>query len=175
MNGKVLDGAMRQDHDSASASHEDNILSGIGAVAARTGVSERTLRYYEEVGLLHPAAHRPGGSRRYCETDVKRVQRIRELQDLMGFNLEEIRDVISAEDRLESLRGRYRESGDQVDQRHVLEEAITTLEDVRAQVGAKLGRLEVFLAELDARVQRHQERLRADEPDEERLGDGAPG
>ncbi len=64
----------------------DDLLK-IGTVATRLGISERTLRYYEEVGLLAPHLRRPGGCRRYGTADVERVQRIRELQSLMGFNL----------------------------------------------------------------------------------------
>ena len=127
-------------------------LRGIGAVAAATGVSERTLRYYEELGLLRPSAHRAGGSRLYADADVERVRRIRELQDLMGFDLEEIGTILAAEDRLEVLRGRYRSGS--ANPLAVVEEAITTLESLRAQVGAKLERLEEFRSGLDARLER---------------------
>ncbi len=134
---------------------------GIGEVASRAEVSERTLRYYEEVGLLVPAAHRPGHNRRYCDADVRRVLRIRELQSLMGFNLEEIRRVVSAEDRLDALRTRYRGGADEAEQRALLEEAEEVLEGVRGEVTAKLEALSAFLAELDERIERHRRRLRA--------------
>lgn len=143
----------------AEEAEEAEGLSGIGDVASRTGVSERTLRYYEEVGLLRPAAHEPGHRRRYCEDDVERVVRIRELQSLMGFNLDEIRDVVSAEDRLETLRSRYRGSGDEADQRRALEEASGVLEDLHGQVRAKLARMQEFFDALDARLARSRRRL----------------
>lgn len=132
-------------------------LLKIGTVAARLGISERTLRYYEEVGLLRPSVHHPGASRRYCAADVERVQRIRELQGLMGFNLDEIRRIVAAEDRLRSLRERFHNSADD-DQQHVLEEAGEVLMDLRAQVEAKIGALTGFLEQLDARIRRHQDR-----------------
>lgn len=132
-------------------------LVAIGQVASATGTSARTLRYYEEVGLLHPAGHRPGGRRLYRAADVDRVRRIRELQDLMGFNLDEIRTIMSAEDRLEVLRGRYRSgSGDRT---RVVKEAIAVLEGLQAQVDAKQVRLGDFRAQLDARVDRLRPRL----------------
>jgi DNA-binding transcriptional MerR regulator len=65
----------------------------IGEAAARAAVSVRTLRYYEELGLLTPSAHSPGGARRYAEEDVARLARIRELKDLLGFDLDEVRTV----------------------------------------------------------------------------------
>ena len=47
----------------------------------------------------------PGGSRRYAETDLERVLHIRELQAMLGFNLEEIHEIVGAEDRLAELDG----------------------------------------------------------------------
>lgn len=134
-------------------------LVNIGVVAARIGVSERTLRYYEEIGLLHPAAHFPGSSRRYCEADVARVRHIRDLQTLMGFNLEEIRAVVSAEDQLDVLRDRYRSTLSSTDRRQMLQEGLGIIEGLQAQVTAKLDRLEAFRVELVAKISRHRETL----------------
>ena len=59
----------------------------IGEVAKQAGVSPRTLRYYQELGMLDPAGRSPGGSRRYSSRDVARLTRILELRDVMGFDL----------------------------------------------------------------------------------------
>ncbi|MHB1552367.1 MAG: MerR family transcriptional regulator [Acidimicrobiales bacterium] len=134
-------------------------LHGIGAVAAQTGVSERTLRYYEEIGLLSPRDHSPGGMRRYCRDDIDRVLRIRELQNLMGFNLEEIRRVTAAESRLSSLREDFRASSDSGRQRQVLDEALRALDELRDAAKAKIAALQGFLADLDERFERHRRRL----------------
>ncbi len=149
------------------ASEKRSDLRTIGAVATATGVSERTLRYYEELGILRPTAHRPGGGRLYADDDVDRVRRIRELQGLMGFNLEEIRTVLSAEDRLDVLRGEYR-AGTR-NPIAVVEEAIATLESLRAQVDAKLEGLAKFRAGLDERLERLRPRLGSSRP-----GDSGP-
>lgn len=124
-------------------------------MAERTGVSERTLRYYESLGLLHPAGHSPGGTRRYAPGDVARVGRIRSLQSLMGFNLEEIAGVIAAEDRLAGLQEVYR-AGGPVSKDALLAEAVDALESLRSQVLAKLGRLAGFRDELDATITRYR-------------------
>ena len=134
-------------------------LHGIGAVAAQTGVSERTLRYYEEIGLLTPRDHSPGGMRRYCSEDIDRVRRIRELQTLMGFNLEEIRSVIAAESRLNTLREDFRSSSDSDHQREVLDAALQALDELRDAARAKIAALQGFLADLDERFARHRRRL----------------
>jgi DNA-binding transcriptional MerR regulator len=148
-------------HQACSHTLEDDRsdLVRIGAVARRLGVSERTLRYYEEVGLVHPAQHEPGGSRRYCEADVARIQRIREMQELLGFNLDEIRTMIGAEDRLEAIREEYRAVDDRPRQRRLIEAAYHELTQMRELVAAKAARLDEFLGELDARIARHRTRL----------------
>ena len=67
----------------------------IGEVAERTGVTQRTLRFYEEKGLLKPPSRMEGGFRLYSEEDVQRVAEIRRLQSLLGFSLAEIKEIIA--------------------------------------------------------------------------------
>ncbi|QNN54248.1 MerR family transcriptional regulator [Nocardioides mesophilus] len=72
----------------------------IGEVAERTQLSLRTIRYYEEVGLVPPSARTTGGFRLYTETDVARLMLIRRMKPL-DFTLEEMRAVLEVLDRLE--------------------------------------------------------------------------
>jgi len=85
-------------------SGRDGELLGIGAAAARAGVSERSLRYYQQIGLLTPAASTPGGMRRYSQADLDRVTRILELKSLLGLDLDTIAIVLRSEDRLAEIR-----------------------------------------------------------------------
>lgn len=73
----------------------------IGEVAARTGLSLRTIRHYEETGLVVPSARSQGGFRLYTEADVARLMVIRRMKPL-GFSLDEMRDLLEATDRLDS-------------------------------------------------------------------------
>lgn len=73
----------------------------IGEVAERTGLSLRTIRYYEEVGLVTPSARSVGGFRLYSETDVARLRLIRRMKPL-EFSLEEMKDVLGVLDQLEA-------------------------------------------------------------------------
>ncbi|MFJ9420333.1 MerR family transcriptional regulator [Streptomyces sp. NPDC101227] len=73
----------------------------IGEVAARTELSLRTIRHYEETGLVIPSARSQGGFRLYAETDVARLMVIRRMKPL-GFTLEQMRDLLAATDRLDS-------------------------------------------------------------------------
>ncbi|WP_129307838.1 MerR family transcriptional regulator [Streptomyces sp. L2] len=71
----------------------------IGEVAERTGLSLRTIRHYEEVGLVVPSARSKGGFRLYTESDVERLMVIRRMKPL-DFSLEEMRDLLEITDRL---------------------------------------------------------------------------
>jgi DNA-binding transcriptional MerR regulator len=129
-------------------------LLGIGAAAARLGVSERALRYYQQLGLIVPACT-PGGLRRYSEGDIARVARIRELQALLGLNLDEIAIVLRSEDRMAQIRLAFqdeRTSGEE--RRRLTRECLTLQEGLRATVEAKRVALAGFLADLDERIGR---------------------
>lgn len=71
----------------------------IGAVAERTGLSQRTLRHYDEVGLLRPTGRSDGGFRLYTSADVERLLLIRRMKPL-GFSLEEMADLLRSVDAL---------------------------------------------------------------------------
>jgi DNA-binding transcriptional MerR regulator len=130
----------------------------IGEAAARAGVSTRTLRYYEELGLLPPSTRTTGGARRYSETELERLAHIRELQDLMGFNLEEIRAIVATEDRLSALRAAYfAGEGDPGRQVEILDEALGLNTTLREQVEAKRAGLDRMLGELNGRRERYLE------------------
>jgi DNA-binding transcriptional MerR regulator len=73
----------------------------IGEVAARTELSLRTIRHYEETGLIVPSARSRGGFRLYTEADVARLMVIRRMKPL-GFTLEQMRDLLDAIDRLDA-------------------------------------------------------------------------
>src|SRR5215203_3670091 len=73
----------------------------IGEVAARTELSLRTIRHYEEAGLVVPSARSQGGFRLYTDDDVTRLMVIRRMKPL-GFTLDQMRDVLEATDRLDA-------------------------------------------------------------------------
>src|ERR1700735_1277829 len=74
------------------------VLWRIGEVAKLTGVTTRTLRYWEEQELLQPSSYRTSGERLYSPADVNRVNRIKNLQELLGFSLAAARTVLGTED-----------------------------------------------------------------------------
>lgn len=154
----------------ASTTAADTPLLGIGEAAARTGVSERALRYYQQLGLITPSGCTPGGLRRYSEEDLNRVAHLRELQELLGLNLEEIRAVLETEDRLAELRKEYRAEGTRAARRReLIAEGLAVRGQLRATVAAKRDALQRFLDDLDAERTRLQRLL--DDPEEP----GPPG
>jgi DNA-binding transcriptional MerR regulator len=138
----------------------------IGGVAARAGVSTRTLRYYEELGLLGPSARTAGGERRYQADDIVRLERIIELKDLLGMNLEEIRELLSSRSRLDELRVAYRArkgvtAAAANEERHaILEEALALQTVLVERMDAKLARMAAFRAEACAVAERYASLLR---------------
>lgn len=80
----------------------------IGEVAEQTGLSLRTIRYYEEVGLVTPSSRTIGGFRLYTETDVARLRLVKRMKPL-DFSLEEMKDVLQVLDGLESETGSQHE------------------------------------------------------------------
>jgi MerR family transcriptional regulator, repressor of the yfmOP operon len=132
----------------------------IGELAHRAGVSTRTLRYYEELGLLAPSGHSSGGARRYSEANAERLARIRELQELMGLNLDEIRTILSAEDRLQKLRAEFRSGGLPSKRRaQIVREAIDINAKLRQRVSQRVANMERFLDELEIKARRYNEVL----------------
>src|SRR5215470_3040698 len=127
-------------------------LKRIGELAAELGVSTRTLRYYEQVGLIVPSGRTAGGSRRYTELDRERVAHIRKVQEVMGFDLVRIRRLLAAEDGLARLREEYR-AGPTPDRRKtIVAEAVVFYEQMLSEIDAKLSALMEFKAATETRM-----------------------
>ncbi|MFJ9088839.1 MerR family transcriptional regulator [Streptomyces sp. NPDC102384] len=121
----------------------------IGEVAARTELSLRTIRHYEETGLVIPSARSQGGFRLYTENDVARLMVIRRMKPL-GFTLDQMRDLLDATDRLDATPS---PEGDEREQllgrvRHFEQAAADRVADLRKQ----LGRAEEFAGTLRERL-----------------------
>lgn len=82
-----------------AAETSDDARMQIGDVAERTGLSLRTIRYYEEVGLLPAAIRSPGGFRLYTDQAVERLLVIKQMKPL-DFTLEQMRELLEIRDRL---------------------------------------------------------------------------
>ena len=124
----------------------DKALMKIGAAAAEAGVTARTLRYYEESGLIEPVKN--GAHRAYTDFHVTLVQHIQQLKQL-GFSLEEIRQIMALKKVLLDpdgtpvrRRGRIPLAKAQV---RALQAKTAKLKTAIAEQQGLLGRLEAFL------------------------------
>jgi DNA-binding transcriptional MerR regulator len=143
-------------------------LIGIGAASARAGVTERALRYYQQLGLLTPSECTTGGMRRYSEDDLARVGRIRQLQTLLGLDLDEVAAVLRSEDRLAEIKRTWSDDGTSDTERLAMAlESLRLLQDLRATVKAKQQAINGFLADLDARIGRSADWLARQTADSE--------
>jgi DNA-binding transcriptional MerR regulator len=124
----------------------------IGEVAERTGVTQRTLRFYEEKGLLRPPSRMDGGFRLYSEEDVKRVEMIRRLQDLLGVTLADIKEMVDAQEMLRELRAQYRPEAGVEEKRRQLEKAIDVVQAQYAIVKQKCEQMEEMKGQLEERL-----------------------
>jgi MerR family transcriptional regulator, repressor of the yfmOP operon len=129
----------------------------IGEAARRAGVTTRTLRYYQEVGLLEPSGATPGGNRLYSDDDGDRLRRILDLRDVMGFDLDRIRLFLRSEDRLAELRAEAQRGISTARRREMVAEATDLNARMQAEVNVKVGLLQGMLAELRAKASRYDD------------------
>jgi DNA-binding transcriptional MerR regulator len=132
----------------------------IGEIAERSGVTPRTIRYYEELGLLPRGDRQHGKHRVYTESDVERLRELTRLRDLLGLSLDELRTMLVAEDVRADIRKRYHETESREEQLRLLDEALPHLDTQLALVRRRLGDLQELEAELVERRKRIQRRRR---------------
>jgi DNA-binding transcriptional MerR regulator len=131
----------------------------IGDVARAVGTTPRTIRYYEEMGLLPDSGERPSGRHRvYTHADVERLGEVMRMKNLLGLTLEELKEVLSAEEARAEVRAQLRREGVPPQRRReLLEEALghidRQLELVRHRAH-ELSRLETELNETRKRARR---------------------
>jgi MerR family transcriptional regulator, repressor of the yfmOP operon len=137
----------------------------IGEVAKLTGLTARTLRYWEEQGLLRPTGRRGSGERFYSAADTARVSRIRDLQDLLGFSLVEVRAVLDTEgvEVLDRVRSEFRSGEPMTPQRRreLIDEAIEANDHLLERLGETQARIQAFYDERLVKAERLRE-MRAD-------------
>jgi MerR family transcriptional regulator, repressor of the yfmOP operon len=125
----------------------------IGEVAERTGVTQRTLRFYEERGLLKPPSRMEGGFRLYSEEDVQRVEQIKGLQRLLGLSLAEIKEMVEADEALKAIKAEYRREAEADQKIEQIRQAREITEKQYTIVHQKLEQLQTMSDQLEKRRQ----------------------
>jgi DNA-binding transcriptional MerR regulator len=125
----------------------------IGEVAERVGVTTRTIRYYEELGLLGGSSDRAKGAHRtYTEANVSRLQELIRLRDLLGLSLDELVELAEAEEARSFLCEAWDDSTD-AERLRILDEAIPLVELQLQLVRARQQTLRQFTRELEEKLQ----------------------
>jgi MerR family transcriptional regulator, repressor of the yfmOP operon len=130
----------------------------IGEAAERTGLTQRTIRYYEELGLLSPPSRTHGDFRLFSEGDIQRLQEISRLKQLLGFTLAEIRKIADGEEALGQLRSEYRATGDAARRLALLDDALRLTDAQLDLIEAKMSQMKDLQVELRARRTRYIEK-----------------
>jgi MerR family transcriptional regulator, repressor of the yfmOP operon len=131
----------------------------IGEVAERVGVTTRTIRYYEELGLLGGSASRSKGAHRlYGEADVTRLQELVRLRDLLGLSLEELIALAEVEEARQLLRGRWDDDPSDAERMKIVKAAIPLVEHQLELVRTRQERLAEFSDELSDKLRRLRRR-----------------
>lgn len=129
----------------------------IGEVAERTSLTQRTLRFYEEKGLLDPPTRMEGGFRLYSEEDVQRIEHVLQLKHLLGFSLAEIKQMVDAETVLDELKAQYRQEANRGAKLERLRAAIRVIKTQAELIDQKTEQLEQMRAKWQRRLERYRE------------------
>ena len=125
----------------------------IGQVAERAGVTTRTIRYYEELGLLGTASARTKGAHRlYTEADITRLGELIRLRDLLGLSLEELVALGEAEETRAALSDQWAESASDSERARIVRAAIPVVERQIVLVRGRQERLSEFAGELSEKL-----------------------
>lgn len=131
-----------------------SLLRRIGDVAEATGLTPRTIRYYEEVGLLKPAAHVSGANRRYDDEDLERLRLIKRLREVVGLSLSEVHTFLEIETERRTLNREYHATTDPVRQNELLDRVEPILQRRVELLERKLASVVALLDEERARLER---------------------
>jgi DNA-binding transcriptional MerR regulator len=134
----------------------------IGDVAKLAGTTPRTIRYYEELGLLPQAPERPsGGHRLYSPEEVERLREVMRLKELLGVSLQELKELLAAEEARAAVRAELRREDVHPERRReLLLQAQGHIERQLELVEHRAGELAKLREELLSTRGRVRERLR---------------
>ncbi len=137
--------------DTKTAPAAGEQLLRIQEAAAEVGLTTRSVRYYEEMGLLKPAARSEGAYRLYDETDIERLRFIKGLRDDAGFSIAEIAQLLEDEAARERGHAAFHATADPVERRRILADRLASYERQIETLRRKAGRLNAMVEAAEAR------------------------
>ncbi|WP_409344004.1 MerR family transcriptional regulator [Paenibacillus sp. MBLB4367] len=128
----------------------------IDDVAKECGLTKRTIRYYEEIGVLFPPERSEGGIRLYTQKHIERLKQIVNARDVLGFSLQEIQEFVGVSEELEERRQGFWEIAD-------IEQRLQKLTDMDRIVSQQLQLIDQKLEkmkEIREQTAQYHERIR---------------
>jgi DNA-binding transcriptional MerR regulator len=138
----------------------------IDQVAAQSGLTKRTIRYYEEIGLLPPPQRSEGGVRYYTPEHVALLKKIKQAKDALGFSLHELQNFISLGNIIETQKIGYKQAAERAEQKEKLRVIIETLTEKLNLIDQRIMKIETVrndLLELKKKAQALAETLELEE------------
>ena len=126
----------------------------IDEVTKQTGLTKRTLRYYEEIGLIHPPERSEGNIRLYTDEDVERIKKIVEAKEVLGITLQEMHHFLSLKERME-----HRRNSDNPRDREIIQEIANMLTNQIETLDVKMLQMKHVKEELEHSLKRATEFL----------------
>ncbi|MED1795258.1 MerR family transcriptional regulator [Brevibacillus nitrificans] len=120
----------------------------IEEVAKECGLTKRTIRYYEEIGLLFPPERSDGGYRMYTDRHIEQLKKIISARDVLGFSLPELVEFIQMSDSVNSQRVEAKQTEDIQKKLEKVAELEETLEKQLRMIDLKLEKIKQFRLEL---------------------------
>ncbi len=122
----------------------------IDDVAKQTGLTKRTVRFYEEIGLIDPPQRSEGGIRLYTQADVERLKKISDAKEVLGFSLQELQQFLKISESIERHRQGYRASPDKTGQMSELKQMAEALEEQLRMLKRKIDKMLGFQQEIES-------------------------
>jgi len=121
----------------------------IDEIARKTGLTKRSVRYYEEIGLLAPPDRTDGGYRVYSDVHLARLTEIVTIRDSLGLSLQQIQDFVALREQVESSLGAIRGKPEAPDRREHLANLKVLLERQQTLVAHQLEKVKAIQAKTD--------------------------
>jgi DNA-binding transcriptional MerR regulator len=156
--------APTRESDTATAVPDEERPLRIGELAELTGTTPRTIRYWEELGLLGTGSDRQEGKHRsFTRADAQRVSEIVRLRNLLGLSLEQLSSLLEAESARAHLRRELSQTESPAERRRILEQLLAHITGQLELVRDRRRELEELAAELEEKQRLVRRRLRETE------------
>ncbi|PEL09402.1 MerR family transcriptional regulator [Bacillus sp. AFS017336] len=133
------------------------MLYKIDEVAKECNLTKRSIRYYEEIGLIPPPERSEGGFRLYSDEHIERLKKIMNVRDVLGFSLQEVQEYMAINEAFEEFRLQYRENKEKMNEDE-RKQKLLGAEEILAQqlnmIDEKLKKMNDIRSEMNEMYQR---------------------